>query len=139
MTSSSPSASLRWLSAAARLLALLLAAGPAEAKTVRVFAMQPKLDLAWMESRGTYHDKMFALADAQLRGPGKPLVQRGAADVASHLLGPNRDLVVWPEDIGLFGALTGDRASSARAGGSLEGAIISLVGGYAPAECDHWR
>ena len=93
--------------------------------------MQPKLDLAWMESRQTYHDKMFALADAQLRGPGTPLVQRGAADVASHLRGGGRDLVVWPEDIGLFGALTGDRASSARAGGSLEGAIISLVGTYA--------
>ncbi|MEA2412504.1 MAG: hypothetical protein QOC77_3065, partial [Thermoleophilaceae bacterium] len=61
-------------------LLLLLAAGPAAAKTVRVFAMQPKLDLAWMQSRQTYHDKMFALADARLRGPGAPLVQRGAAD-----------------------------------------------------------
>src|SRR3954469_9242921 len=131
MTSSLRRASTLWLSAALALL-LLAAAPSAHAKTVRVFAMQPKLDLAWMESRATYHDKMFALADAQLRGPGKPLVQRGAADVASHLLGPNRDLVVWPEDIGLFGALTGDRASSARAGGSLEGAIISLVGSYAP-------
>src|SRR3954469_16220850 len=131
MTSSLRRASTLWLSAALALL-LLAAAPSAHAKTVRVFAMQPKLDLAWMESRATYHDKMFALADAQLRGPDKPLVQRGAADVASHLLGPNRDLVVWPEDIGLFGALTGDRASSARAGGSLEGAIISLVGSYAP-------
>jgi hypothetical protein len=110
----------------------LVAAAPAQAKTVRVFAVQPKLDLGWMQSRQTYHDKMFALADAQLRGPGTPLVQRGAADVASHLLGPGRDLVVWPEDIGLFGALTGDRASSARGGGSLEAAIISLVGSYAP-------
>src|SRR4051812_26455629 len=137
MTSSLRRASTRWPSAvgvvfAASAALLLGAAASAHAKTVRVFAMQPKLALAWMESRGTYHDKMFALADAQLRGPGKPLVQRGAADVASHLLGPNRDLVVWPEDIGLFGALTGDRASSARAGGSLEGAIISLVGSYAP-------
>jgi predicted amidohydrolase len=113
-------------------LLLLLAAPGAQAKTVRVFAMQPKLDVAWMQSRETYHDKMFALADAQLRTPDKPLIQRGAADVASHLLGPGRDLVVWPEDIGLFGALTGDRASSARAGGSLEGAIISLVSTYAP-------
>src|SRR3954466_7445212 len=131
MTSSLRRASTLWLSAALALL-LLAAAPGAHAKTVRVFAMQPKLDLAWMESRQTYHDKMFALADAQLRGPDKPLVQRGAADVASHLLGPGRDLVVWPEDIGLFGALTGDRASSARAGGSLEAAIISLVGAYAP-------
>src|SRR5439155_26062241 len=119
--------SLLWLS-----LALLLAAAPAHARTVRVFAMQPKLDIAWMESRQTYHDKMFALADKQLRGPGAPLIQRGADDVASHLLGSNRDLIVWPEDVGLFAALTGERAAPARAGGSFEGAIISLIGAYGP-------
>jgi hypothetical protein len=94
--------------------------------------MQPKLDLAWMQSRQTYHDKMLALADKRLRGPGTPLVQRGADDVASHLRGDGRNLVVWPEDVGLFGSLTGDRASTARAGGSLEGAIVSLVSTYAP-------
>src|SRR3954454_10800930 len=94
--------------------------------------MQLKLDLAWMGSRATYHDKMFALADAQLRGPDKPLVQRGAADAASHLRPDGSNLIVWPEDIGLFGALTGERASSARSGGSLEAAIVSLVGAYAP-------
>src|SRR4051794_23730129 len=99
MTSSSPSGSTRWLSAAALLLAFLLAAGPPQAKTVRLFAMQPKLDLSWMGSRQTYHDKMLALTDASMRGPGTPLVQRGADDVASHRLGPGHDLVVWPEDV----------------------------------------
>src|SRR4051794_27897487 len=94
--------------------------------------MQPKLDLSWMESRQTYHDKMFALTDSTLRGPGAPTVQRGADDVASHRLGPGRDLVVWPEDVGLFGALTGERAASARGAGSFEGAIISLIGAYGP-------
>ena len=109
MTSSLRAASTRWLSAGALLLALafLIPASAAQARTVRVFAMQPKLDLAWMESRQTYHDKMFALTDSTLRGPGTPLVQRGADDVASHRRGPGRDLVVWPEDVGLFGALTG--------------------------------
>lgn len=97
---------------------------------MRVFAMQPKLDLAWMDSRDTYHAKMFALTDASLRGPGAPAVQSGADDVASHRSGA--DLVVWPEDIGLFGALTGERGSSARAAGSFEAAIVSLVGAYAP-------
>ena len=92
--------------------------------------MQPKLDLAWMESRQTYHDKMFALADRRLRGPGAPLVQRGADDVASHLSG--RDLVVWPEDTGLFAALTGQRAAPARGSGSFTAAIVSLIGAYAP-------
>ena len=116
-----------WLSAIA-----LVVPAAAEAKTVRVFAMGPKLDLAWMESRDTYRDKMFALADRTLRGPGTPIVQDGADDFASHRLGRDRDLVVWPEDIGLFAALTGERAAPARASGSLEGAIVTLIGLYGP-------
>jgi len=77
-------------------LAVLLAAAPAAARTVRVFAVQPKLDLAWMQSRQTFHDKMFGLADRRLRGPGRPPIQSGADDFASHLRG-HRDLVVWPD------------------------------------------
>jgi hypothetical protein len=120
---------------------VLLAAGSAEARTVRVFAMQPKLDLSWMESRETYRQKMFALTDASLRGPAAPAIQTGAADVASHRLGPAdrqrivetaRDLIVWPEDMGLFAALTGPRAATARGGDSFTAAIISLVSAYAP-------
>ena len=94
--------------------------------------MGPKLDLAWMESRQTYRDKMFSLADRTLRGPGSPTVQDGADDFASHRLGRDRDLVVWPEDIGLFAALTGERGAPARASGSLEGAIVALIGLYGP-------
>src|SRR3954470_17631139 len=122
MTSSLPSGSTAWskalLAAAAVLVVAALAAVPAQARTVRVFAMQPKLDLAWMQSRQTYHDKMFALADKRLRGGGAPAVQNGADDFASNLLGPEdasqpaataRDLVTWPEDLGLFAALTGPR------------------------------
>ncbi len=106
-----------------------------------MFAVQPKLDLAWMHSRATFHDKMFALADRRLRGGGAPLVQRGADDVFSHLRGPTdphrpvataRDLVTWPEDIGLFAALTGQRAVAARSSGSLTNAIASLLAAYAP-------
>jgi len=139
-------ASIRWHSAAALLAALLAAvalatAGRAEAREVRVFAVQPKLDLAWMENRATFHDKMLALADRRLRLEGRPLIQTGADDFASHLRGPSdrsrpvesaRDLVVWPEDVGLFAALTGERAAAARSSGSLEGTIAGLIGGYAP-------
>ncbi len=124
------------------LLALALAAAAsAQARTVRVFAVQPKLDLNWMESRQTYHDKMLALADSRLRTPAAPAVQRGAADLASHLLGPSdpgrpvataRDLVVWPEDLGLFAALTGPRAAGARSSGSFVAAIVALIGAYGP-------
>src|SRR5262249_10078657 len=116
-------------------------AAPAHAKRVRVFAMEPKLNLSWLETRQSYRDKLFALFDRRLRGPGKPLIQRGADDAASHLLGPAdrrrpaataRDLVAWPEFLGLFSALIGERGRSARAAGSLVGAIASLLGTYAP-------
>ena len=97
-----------------------------------MFAMGPKLDLAWMESRQSYRDKMFALADRTLRGPGTPRIQDGADDFASHRLGRDRDLVVWPEDVGLFAALTGERAAPARMSGTLEGSIVTLIGLYGP-------
>lgn len=117
------------------------AEGAARGPVTRAFAVQPKLDLAWMESRRTYRAKMLALADRTARGPGAPPIQEGADDVASHLLGPSdrarpaataRDLVAFPEDIGLFAALTGERARPARGAGSLEGAIAALLATYAP-------
>src|SRR6476661_6226406 len=110
-----------WLSAALVLLCCAAPAGAAQ-PTTRVFAVQPKLDLSWLQSRQTYHDKVFALADRTLRGPGTPLIQDGADDFASHLRPDGRNLVVWPEDMGLWAALTGDRAADARASGSLVGA-----------------
>ena len=116
-------------------LVLLLALAPAaQAREVRVFAMQPKLDLSWLETRETYRDKLFALMDGRERRPGTPPIQAGADDAASHLLRDGRDLVLWPESIGLFAALTGERAQAARAAGSLEGAIVSLLATYAPQE-----
>src|SRR4051794_19118500 len=94
--------------------------------------MEPKLGVSWLESRQIYRDKLFALFDRRQRGSGKPLIQRGADDAASHLLGGGRDLVAWPEFLGLFAALTGERGRSARTAGSLEGAIVSILGTYAP-------
>jgi predicted amidohydrolase len=121
-----------WLSAV--VLAALAAAVPAHAAqtATRIFAMQPKLDLSWMQSRQTYHDKLFALADRKLRGPPAPLIQAGADDFASHLRSDGRNLVVWPEDIGLWAALTGQRGANARGSGSLVGAVVTLFGAYAP-------
>src|SRR5437763_17088333 len=80
-----------WLSTA---LVLLCCAAPVHAAqpTTRVFAMQPKLDLAWLDSRQSFHDKLFGLADTSLRGPGKPLIQTGADDFASHLRPVGRNL-----------------------------------------------
>jgi hypothetical protein len=39
---------------------------------------------------------------------------------------------VWPESVGLFAALTGERGRPGRTAGSLEGAIVSIIGSYAP-------
>jgi hypothetical protein len=76
------------LAALAAALALIPVAA-AEARTVRVFAMNPKLDLAWLESRDSYRAKLFALSEKSMRGGGAPRIQDGADDVASHLLGPS--------------------------------------------------
>jgi hypothetical protein len=97
----------------------LCCAAPAGAaqQTTRVFAMQPKLDVAWMQSRATYHDKLFALADGQ---------------VAPNLRSDGRNLVTWPEDLGLWAALTGSRGEQARASDSLAGAVVALLSSYAP-------
>jgi hypothetical protein len=116
------------------LAALATAAVPAHAaqETTRVFALQPKLDLAWMESRESFHDKLFGLADRTLRGPGRPLIQDGADDFASHLRPDGRNLVTLPEDTGLWAVFTGQRASDARASGSIVGAIVTLFTSYSP-------
>lgn len=135
---------MAWRRALAPLALLLLLpalSAAAEAKTVRVFGMGPKLNISWLESRETYRAKLFALMDERLRGAGAPPIQQGADDAASHLLGPSdperpvetaRDLVLWPESIGLFAALTGERARPARESGSLEGSIAALLAAYAP-------
>ena len=105
------------------------AEGPKPNTKVRVFAIGAKLNMRWLESRQTYRDYIFVLADKAERGPGKPVIVEGADDMASHRTGS--DLVVWPESIGLFASLTGPRAQPARESGSLEGSIVSLVGIYA--------
>ena len=108
---------------------------------MRVFAVGPKLNLSWLETRETFRDKLFALADKRLRGPDKPLIQRGADDVASHLLGPEdparpvetaRDLVTLPEDIGLMAALVGQRGTTARQAPDLVTALAEVLAAYAP-------
>ena len=83
------------------------AAGPKPNQEVRVFAMGAKLNIRWLENRQTYRDYLFALADKTQRGDGKPVILDGADDMASHRSG--NDLVVWPESVGLFAALTGER------------------------------
>lgn len=123
------------------LVATTLAAVPeaADAKRVRVFAVGPKFSLDWVDTRAHFRDKLFALADADRRKAPAPGVQRAAGDVKSRLLGPAdparpaataRDLVTFPEDLGLLAAFTGSRGRQARGSADLTGSILSLIGAY---------
>ncbi len=115
----------------------------AQARRVRVFAVGPRFELSWVQSPETFRAKLLALMDRRRRGGGAPPVQRGVDDVASHRLGPDdrrrpagsaRDLVVMPEDLGLFAGLTGSRGAAARAvtadTGGLVAALTTLFSSY---------
>ncbi|MEA2225987.1 MAG: hypothetical protein QOE67_1269, partial [Solirubrobacteraceae bacterium] len=117
------------LAATAPLLAL--PAG-AQAKRVRVFAVGPKFNLTWVDTRQHFHDHLVGLTDRSRRGSD---VQAQADDVASHLLGPAdparpvetaRDLVTLPEDVGLMAIFTGQRGAQARSATSVTEAIVDV-------------
>lgn len=125
--------------ALATLLGALAAATAAEAKRVRVFTVGPRIEPAWIASKDGYRAKLLALTDARERRPGV-LVQDGADDVASHLLGPTdptravetaRDLVTLPEDVGLLAAFSGQRGETARQASDITTAVAGLLGTYA--------
>jgi hypothetical protein len=117
---------------AAALAALLLLPAGAAAKQVRVFAVGPRVSLDWVDSIQHFHDKLFALMDARRRGAGAPTVARGAGDVASHLRRDGSNFVALPEDLGLMAAFTGTQGASARSAKDIVGAIVGLLGTYAP-------
>jgi hypothetical protein len=101
---------------AALLLALAALAIPAQARTVRVFAVGPRYDKSWVDTRDHYL--------AKLDGMLAPLPRRGR----------DRDLAVLPEDVGLLAVLSGTRGASARAAPNLTSAIGSLAAAYATPE-----
>lgn len=132
------------LAAVAAAVLCALAAGPADAKRVRVFAVGPKIDPSWLQDRATFRAKLLGLTDARERpaaaAAGVP-IQEGADDVASHLLGPAdparavataRDLVTLPEDLGLLAAFTGVRGVTARSATDITTSIVGLLATYAP-------
>ena len=129
---------MRRTAVAAALAALLAVPAAATAKRVRVFAVGPRLSLSWLDTRAHFHDKLFALMDARQRVAGAPTVARGARDVASHLRGDGNNLVALPEDLGLMAAFTGTPGAPARASKDVVGAVIGLLGTYAP-QIDYYR
>jgi predicted amidohydrolase len=118
-----------------RALALLgaaaaLAPAPAGAKTVRVFAVGPKFNLSWVDTRAHFHDHLLGLVDKKQRKDAG--VQKQADDVASHLLKGERNLVSFPEDLGLMAIFTGSQGRQARGASDVTTAIIDVLGAYAP-------
>jgi len=115
---------MRWLVA---LLLLPLTALPASATPLRVFVVNPRVELRYAATYADYRDKMFALVDGQHPRRAE-LVQPGVLDIAAHLRprdaqAPADALIVFPEDVGLVAGLIGSRAANARnvtlaAGGS---------------------
>ena len=96
------------------LLVTLLAAGAAQAKTVRVHTVGPRFEKSWVDSRGHYAAKLDGLMATLPR------------------LGRDRDLVVLPEDLGLMAAFSGERGATARESDTLIGAVATLLGTYGP-------
>lgn len=135
---------MRAVPLAAMLVAVLLTvpAGVADAKRVRVFAVGPKIEPAWLVSKTAYRSKLLALTDARERPAAAAagvVVQEDADDVASHLFGPSdpqrpvqtaRDLVTLPEDVGLLAAFTGQQGATARGATDITTAIVGLLGTY---------
>lgn len=106
------------------------AAAPQEAaaKRVRVFAVGPRFDLGWVDTREHFREHLLGLTTA----PGGPAERRlGPADPARPAE-TARDLVALPEDLGLMAAFTGVRGTAARAATDLTTSIAALIGTYAP-------
>ncbi len=104
---------------------LLGAAAAADAKRVRVFAVGPRFDLGWVDTREHFREHVLNLvaqgAGERLLGPADPA--RPAATA--------RDLVTLPEDLGLMAAFTGQRGTLARGASDLTTSILSLIATYA--------
>jgi hypothetical protein len=119
-------------------LLLLALAAPAVAKPVRVFVVNPRVELGYADTYANYRDKMFALVDGQHPRRAE-MVQPGLPDIAAQLRprdpsAPADALIVFPEDVGLAAGLIGSRGATARgvtasSGGSTV-AFLALTLGY---------
>ena len=121
-------------------LILLVLACPAMARPVRVFVVNPRVELRYAATYADFRDKMFALVDAS--HPRRvELVQPDVLDIASALRprdpkAPADALIVFPEDIGLIAGLIGSRGATARSrtldDGASTAAFIDLLLAYQP-------
>jgi hypothetical protein len=98
------------------LLAWSLLGATAHAKTVRVFAVGPRVDKSWIDTRDHFQAKLDGMLATLQR------------------LGRDKDLAVLPEDIGLLAAFTGSRGAPARSAPDLTTGIGGLVAAYATPE-----
>jgi len=122
------------LPAVAWLLSLLLAS-PADAGSVRTFAVGNRIQISDFATYQSFRDKMFAMVDAT--HPARAtLVQAGVDDVASHIqpadpFAPGDVLVNFPESVALPTAFIGSRGAAARGVATSTQAFIALNTTYA--------
>jgi hypothetical protein len=129
----------------ALIAAVLALASPALAHPVRVFVVNPRVELRYADTYADFRDKMFALVDASHPRRAE-LVQPGVLDIAAHLRprdpgAPADALILFPEDVGLAAGLIGSRGEASRnvqleAGGSTA-AFVLLTLAYGP-QVDHY-
>lgn len=132
--------SLRLETQALLLFAILFPVANVCAHPVRVFTINPRVELRYAATYADYHDKMAALVDAA--APRRTeLVQADVDDVASHVRpqdagAPADALVAFPEDVGLVAGLIGSRGAAARQAtaqlGGSTAAFIALNLAYQP-------
>jgi hypothetical protein len=111
---------------------MLLLSTTALARPVRVFVVNPRVELRYAATYADYRDKMFALVDASHPRRAE-LVQPDALDIAAHLrprdpAAPENALIVFPEDVGLVTGLIGSRGEHARSVTLEDGGSFTAFG-----------
>ena len=115
---------------------VLTLAAPALARPVRVFVVNPRVELRYADTYANFGDKMFALVDAAHPRRAE-LVQPDVLDIAAHLKArdpsaPDAALILFPEDVGLVAGLIGGRGGPARSEASSALAFVDLLNAYRP-------
>src|SRR5258705_13472258 len=99
----------------AAILVTLATAEPVHARPVRVFVVNPRVELRYADTYANFRDKMLALVDAAHPRRAE-LVQPDVLDIAAHLKArdpsaPDAALILFPEDVGLVAGLIGSRGA----------------------------
>ena len=103
-----------------------------------MFAVGPRFDVSWVDigrSTSTTSCSRWSTRASAARASRPSFAARATSRHICAADGNN--LVAFPEDLGLMAAFTGTKGAPARSATSLVGAVIGLLGSYAP-EIDYY-